>query len=171
MKIKSNNHQPLIRLPLATAAGAFIAEYSDHGLASLDFPSDANPPPGSMAVPPEIRRWHSLTTRAVKTALAGKSPAELPPLDLTRGTAFQQTVWRELQKIPGGQTLSYGQIAAALGRPSAARAVGGACGANPVPLLVPCHRVLAAGGRPGGFSGGMAWKRRLLAAEGVPLPG
>lgn len=70
-------------------------------------------------------------------------------------------------RIPPGETRSYGEIAAALGQPLASRAVGGACGANPIPVLVPCHRVLAANGRLGGFSGGLDWKRRLLAIEGV----
>lgn len=90
----------------------------------------------------------------------------LPPLDLHGGTTFQQRVWQELRKIPPGRTRSYAEVAAAVGSPQAARAVGGACGANPIPLLVPCHRVLASGGRLGGFSGGLDWKRRLLALEG-----
>ena len=108
-----------------------------------------------------------MKTRAVLAVLSGKPPALLPPLDLTKGTAFQQDVWRELQSIVTGQTRSYGQIAAALGRPKACRAVGSACAANPLPLLVPCHRVLAAGGRLGGFSGGLHWKRLLLQVEGA----
>ncbi len=122
------------------------------------------------APPPQLDEWHSLTIRAVHTALAGQTPTHLPPLDLTRGTPFQQCVWRELQNIAAGQTRSYGEVAAALGRPKATRAVGSACGANPLPLLVPCHRVLAAGGRLGGFSGGLPWKLRLLHAEGSAPP-
>jgi O-6-methylguanine DNA methyltransferase len=66
-----------------------------------------------------------------------------------------------------GQTKGYAQIAKEIGSPKAARAVGGACGANPVPLIIPCHRVLAANVKLGGFSGGLDWKLRLLAAEGV----
>lgn len=72
-------------------------------------------------------------------------------------------------RIPRGATMSYGEIAAKLNNPRASRAVGGACGANPIPLLVPCHRVLAANGRLGGFSGGLDWKRRLLAIEGITV--
>lgn len=87
------------------------------------------------------------------------------------GTAFQRAVWRVMQKIPAGKVLSYGDVAAKIGKPKAARAIGMACGANPVPYLVPCHRVIAAGGKIGGFSGGegLPVKRALLAAEGIFL--
>lgn len=90
------------------------------------------------------------------------------PLDLF-GSAFAVSVWRRLQGVPFGQTVSYGELARHLGNPGASRAVGRANGANPVPIFVPCHRVLAAGGRLGGFSAGLAMKRRLLALEGVLL--
>ena len=84
-----------------------------------------------------------------------------------QGTAFQQRVWQALYAIPFGETRSYGELARELG--SAARAVGGACGANPIPIIIPCHRVLAAKGRLGGFSGGdgLSSKRQLLAHEGI----
>ncbi len=85
-------------------------------------------------------------------------------LDL-RGTEFQRSVWKQLQAIPRGQQRSYGQIANAIGKPGAARAVGSACGANPIILIIPCHRVLAADGSLGGFSAGLDLKRRLLAAD------
>jgi len=163
-------HSPFpIRLSLATAAGTFVATYTARGLAELDFPSATQAPSPHPAEPaaPEVLAWHALTKSAVRAALAGNPPAQVPPLDLTRGTAFQQRVWAELLAIGAGQTRSYGEVAAALGRPRATRAVGGACGANPVPLLIPCHRVLAAGGGLGGFSGGLEWKRRLLQAEGA----
>jgi methylated-DNA-[protein]-cysteine S-methyltransferase len=82
------------------------------------------------------------------------------------GTAFQQAVWRAMRAIPYGATRTYGDLARELG--SAARAVGGACGANPIPIVIPCHRVLAAGGM-GGYSGGRGIdsKRRLLQLEGA----
>lgn len=70
-------------------------------------------------------------------------------------------------KIKFGQTQSYGELAATIGNPKAVRAVGGACGANPIPVLVPCHRVLAANQRIGGFSSGLAWKRKLHALEKI----
>lgn len=80
------------------------------------------------------------------------------------GTDFQKAVWKELKKIPRGQTRTYGEIAKAMGRPNAARAVGSACGANPVPLFVPCHRVVAQNGL-GGFGAGLPWKILLLKNE------
>ena len=88
------------------------------------------------------------------------------PLDL-QGTPFQQAVWRALQAIPAGSVWTYGQLAQHLGRPRAARAVGSACGANPIPFLVPCHRVVASNGGLGGFGLGLAVKRVLLEREGV----
>lgn len=106
---------------------------------------------------------------AVKAVLTGHAPVELPPLDLSQGTKFQQNVWAAMLKIKLGHTQSYGEIAAAIGNPKAVRAVGGACGANPIPLLVPCHRVLAANQKIGGFSGGLEWKRKLLGRERIIL--
>ena len=82
-----------------------------------------------------------------------------------RGTPFQQEVWRALCAIPYGQTRSYGQLAAALGRPSAARAVGGACRCNPIWLMIPCHRVVGASGSLTGYAGGLERKKALLALE------
>ena len=83
------------------------------------------------------------------------------------GTEFQKAVWRQLQKIPFGRTASYGDVARAVGSPRAFRAVGNANNKNPIPLLIPCHRVLAADRKIGGFSGGLARKRKLLRIEGI----
>lgn len=91
------------------------------------------------------------------------------PLDL-RGTGFQLAVWNALREIPFGETRSYGEIARSIRRPAAARAIGAASGANPLPILVPCHRVIAAGGKLGGYSGGLETKRRLLALEKASVP-
>jgi methylated-DNA-[protein]-cysteine S-methyltransferase len=90
-------------------------------------------------------------------------------VDLSSGTAFQRKVWRALTKIPYGQTRSYAWVARAIGAPKALRAVGTACGANPVPLIIPCHRVIASDGSLGGFGGGLRLKRRLLRLEGVTV--
>ncbi len=95
---------------------------------------------------------------------------DIVPFDLPLdppGSDFQRRVWRLMRAIPAGRTRSYGELARELG--SAARAVGGACGANPIPILIPCHRVLAAGGALGGYSGlgGTETKRFLLRLEGV----
>ncbi|MCX6093211.1 MAG: methylated-DNA--[protein]-cysteine S-methyltransferase [Candidatus Bipolaricaulota bacterium] len=86
------------------------------------------------------------------------------PLDL-RGTPFQESVWRAMAKIPYGDTTTYGALAAGIGRPQAARAVGQAVGANPVPIVVPCHRVVGTSGSLTGFGGGLPLKERLLALE------
>ncbi len=84
-----------------------------------------------------------------------------------RGTVFQLAVWEALATIPYGETITYGELARCVGRPAASRAVGQANGANPLPIVYPCHRVVAAGGKLGGYGGGLETKRRLLALEGV----
>lgn len=81
------------------------------------------------------------------------------------GTAFQCAVWRSLLAIPEGETVTYAELARRSKRPKAVRAAGSACGANPVPILVPCHRVIAGDGSLGGFAGGLAVKRKLLRNE------
>lgn len=102
--------------------------------------------------------------RAALAAIGGRAPAPGLPLDV-RATAFQRRVWQALRAIPRGETRSYGAIARAIGRPRAARAVGAACGANPVAVLVPCHRAVRGDGAPGGYAYGVPRKRALLARE------
>jgi AraC family transcriptional regulator of adaptative response/methylated-DNA-[protein]-cysteine methyltransferase len=94
----------------------------------------------------------------------GEVPARELPLDM-QGTAFQRRVWQELQRIPLGETRSYAEVAEAVGAPRAARAVGSACGRNPVVFVVPCHRVIASDGGLGGYGLGLDIKRRLLDLE------
>lgn len=98
-------------------------------------------------------------------AYASGETRRLPALDL-EGTPFQQRVWKRLCAIPAGKTISYGALAASIGKPKAARAVGGAVGANPVPILIPCHRVIGENGSLTGFGLGLPMKRALLAHEG-----
>ena len=86
-------------------------------------------------------------------------------VEMPGGSAFERAVWAEIAAIPYGEMVTYGAIAAALGDPGAARAVGTACNRNPVPVLVPCHRVVGAGGKMVGFGGGLDRKRRLLELE------
>jgi AraC family transcriptional regulator of adaptative response/methylated-DNA-[protein]-cysteine methyltransferase len=97
--------------------------------------------------------------------LQGKRPWQPMPLD-PAGTPFQRRVWQELQSIPVGTTRTYGDIARRLGMPTAARAVAGACAANPISLIIPCHRVVRGDGRLGGYRWGLERKRRLLEQEG-----
>jgi O-6-methylguanine DNA methyltransferase len=96
--------------------------------------------------------------------MAGRQVAFDLPLEF-QGTPFQTQVWQSLTKIPFGETRSYGDVAEMIGKPAATRAVGQANGKNKLPLIVPCHRVIAAGGRIGGFTGGISLKKALLEHE------
>ncbi|NGP53505.1 methylated-DNA--[protein]-cysteine S-methyltransferase [Thioalkalivibrio sp. XN8] len=100
--------------------------------------------------------------------LAEPAPGPLPPLDLG-GTDFQRRVWRAIARVPRGEVISYTELARRAGNPRAVRAAAQACGANPVPLLVPCHRVVRSDGSLGGFGGGLPMKRKLLSREGVDI--
>lgn len=104
----------------------------------------------------------------LRAYLTGSSDSLGVPLDLV-GSPFQLAVWSAVAEIPRGETRTYGWIAERVGRPGAARAVGQAVGVNPIPLIVPCHRVIASGGRIGGYGGGLAVKRSLLNAEGASV--
>jgi methylated-DNA-[protein]-cysteine S-methyltransferase len=108
--------------------------------------------------------------RQLSEYFAGKRRAFDLPLRLL-APRFTADVLREVDAIPFGETRSYSEIAARLRRPRAARAVGRAVGSNPLPIVIPCHRVLAAGGRLGGFGGGLSWKCFLLAREGAGVRG
>ncbi len=105
---------------------------------------------------------------ALEVYFAGRAP-RLPPLDL-HGTTFQLAVWDALQAIPFGEVRTYGEIAGRVARHGGARAVGAANGRNPVAIFVPCHRVVAAAGRLGGYAGGLDVKRWLLAHEAAHAP-
>ena len=102
--------------------------------------------------------------RQLREYFAGKRVDFDLPL-APQGTAFQRSVWRQLQEIPYGETISYGELAKRVGNPKASRAVGSANGANPLPIVVPCHRVIAGDGTLGGFGGGLPTKQTLLALE------
>lgn len=118
-------------------------------------------------LPPASSADRALLDRAFRQIdeyLAGKRREFTLPL-APGGTPFQREVWRAMRAIPYGETLTYGEVARRCGVPGAARAVGGACHRNPILLLQPCHRVVAAGGKPGGFGGGVPLKLDLLALE------
>lgn len=122
--------------------------------------------PGEAAVFGETRRW-------LETYFSGRDPGPTPPLR-PQGTAFQTAVWALLRRIPYGSFSTYGSLAAELaqsGRPASAQAVGGAVGHNPISLLIPCHRVLGAGGAPTGYAGGLDKKLFLLRLEGITPAG
>ena len=107
---------------------------------------------------------HEIVERALEAINHPLSPNDLP-IDVA-GTAFQELVWRELRKIPAGETRSYADIAAAIGKPKAVRAVGSANGDNHICVLIPCHRVIRSDGSLGGYGGGIERKKLLLEAEG-----
>ena len=155
---------------LDTSFGRLLVAATGRGLCRLSFDEDA------AAL---YRRFPSATiipddgvmtplVDSIVVAIAKPGIANDLPLDV-RGTAFQERVWAELRKIPAGQTRSYADIAAAVGVPGATRAVGTANGANPIAVLVPCHRVVRSDGSLGGYAGGLDRKRALLAAEGIHI--
>jgi len=132
-------------------------------LDSLHSPRASGLAPASRAVLDDARRQ-------LEEFLEGRRRALTFPVDLSAGTAFQRRVWRAILAIPYGRARSYRWVATRVGGPAYARAVGLALGANPVPIVVPCHRVVASDSSLGGFTGGLHMKRKLLALEGtLPL--
>ena len=150
----------------ASPIGSLLLAGTDDGLACIGFPS------GKGAVTPRTD-WHrdDAAFAEVRAQLTAYFDGRLTRFDLAlapRGTPFQLTVWQALTEIPPGETISYGELARRIGRPTASRAVGAANGANPLPIVVPCHRVIGVGGALTGFAGGLETKRFLLALEGGP---
>lgn len=145
--------------------GPVVLAASDAGLAGLWFIGQRHQP--------EIGQWPERPQNTIlqnacaqlSEYLAGRRQAFDLPLDLRSGTAFQQAVWRALLQIPFGQTTSYGALSATIGKASAVRAVGGAIGRNPLSVVVPCHRVIGAGGSLTGYAGGLERKTALLQLE------
>ena len=150
--------------------------WSEQGLLMLALPGQ---PPGAAEAemldrgiePPPLAEVPELFAAPLLAYAAGApvEPAALP-VDL-RGTPFQMRVWQALRRIPRGSVRSYAGIAADVGSPRATRAVGMANAANPIAIVVPCHRVVGTGLTLGGYSGGLAMKRHLLALEGVRVAG
>ncbi len=153
-----------------TTFGTAVLEWTDQGIARLELPNGARPsarPATSIAARPT--GFAADAERRVQAYFAGE-PTELDalPVDFTNVPGFARQVFLAARELKRGQTTTYGELAQKIGIPGAARAVGGALGRNPVPLIVPCHRVLAAGGKVGGFSAGtgVSLKRRMLMLEG-----
>ncbi|MBE1486079.1 methylated-DNA--[protein]-cysteine S-methyltransferase [Plantactinospora soyae] len=101
----------------------------------------------------------------LRAYFAGELTQFTVPLHVRRGSEFERAVWAEMSKIPYGETRTYGEVAATVGDPGAARAVGVACNRNSIPVIVPCHRIIGAGGKLVGFGGGLPRKRHLLELE------
>ncbi|MFM9879905.1 MAG: methylated-DNA--[protein]-cysteine S-methyltransferase [Burkholderiaceae bacterium] len=148
--------------------GRMILAATDQGLAGLWFE-------GQKHVPAALAHWpvHDQHPVLLQTAaqldayFAGRRTAFGAALDLRAGTPFQQAVWQALLAIPPGTTTSYGALSQAIGKPRAARAVGAAIGRNPISIVVPCHRVVGAGGTLTGYAGGLHRKTALLQLEGA----
>lgn len=148
---------------IRTPWGDFLVGWEGEGIVSLRFPGRH----GAATAPLEgVARE---LARELNEYLVGERTSFSVPL-LLRGTPFQRRVWEALRAVPYGETTTYGEIAARIGRPRAARAVGRAVGANPVPIVVPCHRVLPKAGGLGNFGPGPEWKERLLRLEGALGP-
>jgi methylated-DNA-[protein]-cysteine S-methyltransferase len=139
----------------ATDAGVFGVSFADRG-------------PARAGVSARARSHLDVALAALDAYFAGR-PAPLPPLEL-RGSPFQLAVWAALQRIPWGEVRTYGDVARVLGSAGSARAVGGANHDNPVAIFVPCHRVVQASGRLGGYAAGLDAKRWLLAHEAAHAP-
>lgn len=152
---------------IQTPVGRISIAASEQGITNLDFLSSRS-------------RLQDFATTALAQSLVDQAAKQLveyfegkrEKFDLKfdlDGTAFQKSVWQQIQKIPFGKTVSYGEIARAIRKPQAARAVGGAVGANPVAIFIACHRVMGSAGKLTGYSGGngLPTKRKLLDLEGI----
>jgi methylated-DNA-[protein]-cysteine S-methyltransferase len=145
--------------------GVLSVEATEAGVLGLTFEDRG---PARAGVSAGARAHLDAAVDALDAYFAGRSP-RLPRLDL-RGSPFQLVVWAALQAIPFGEVRTYGELARQIAREGGARAVGAANGRNPVAILVPCHRVVASGGRLGGYTAGLEVKRWLLAHEAAHAP-
>jgi methylated-DNA-[protein]-cysteine S-methyltransferase len=167
----------IVQTTFQSPLGKMIIAATDKGLAGLWFE-------GQRHLPAELAPTHGISHTAVWPSdphhpvlqevsrqlteyFAGQRTQFDVPLDLAYGTAFQQSVWQALLKIPQGGTASYGELSQRIGKPAAVRAVGAAVGRNPVSVIVPCHRVMGANGALTGYAGGLDRKAALLTLEGV----
>lgn len=177
---KTSNHskvnkmkfdRSIVQTTFQSPLGKMIIAATDKGLAGTWFA-------GQRHLPPELTGptvWptdddHPVLKQAIEQLsdyFAGQRTHFDLPLDLSYGTAFQQSVWQALLAIAQGDTASYGEISARIGKPAAVRAVGAAVGRNPVSVIVPCHRVLGANGSLTGYAGGLDKKTALLKLEGA----
>jgi len=153
-----------INATLTTPLGLFTLTADESGLCSLSFPQE---PPSAPPAPLVEIAAHPLLREAGRQLLAYLDGTRRDfdlPLSI-HGTAFQQQVWEQLRAIPYGRTMTYAELAERIGDRRKARAVGGAAHANPVGIVIPCHRLIGAGGKLTGFGGGLPMKEALLALE------
>lgn len=168
----------LIRyLCFPSSLGWILIAASSEGICLLDFRGPAQPSdtetstrirkeyPDALAEPEEGFTLLREAKEALLLYIEQGTPLPALPIDIKKGTSFQREVWKALTEIPFGETRSYLEISRNIGRPQSARAVGQACGKNPIAVLIPCHRVLAADGKLGGYAGGQDIKKALLKLE------
>ena len=151
---------------VATSLGAMLVAATEKGVCRLSFGEGREALAARFPHAELVEGGVELSALLADVVASVENPGVMPavPLDV-QGTAFQEAVWRELQRIPAGETRSYAQIAAAVGKPGAVRAAGSANGANHVAVLIPCHRVVRSDGSLGGYAYGLEIKRKLLARE------
>jgi O-6-methylguanine DNA methyltransferase len=172
-----NRNLTLSYITFETPIGWLVVAESPDGIALIDFLGPVRPTEEGV-ISTVLRYYpHATLSPGGDSGLLGKTKAYIlayltnrvpppkVPLDLRKGTRFDRNVWRAIDTIAFGESLSYSQIAAKIHSAGASRAVGGACGRNPVPILIPCHRVIGSGGKLGGYSGGLDIKRALLDLE------
>jgi methylated-DNA-[protein]-cysteine S-methyltransferase len=148
---------------LESPIGTLLISGNAGGLQQILFSTN-----GSRSCPDPAWREDTSAFDEVIRQLRAYFAGELENFDLPlmpQGTPFQQNVWNELQKIPYGGTISYGELARRIGNPNASRAVGLANGSNPIPVVIPCHRVIGSNGKLTGYGGGLPIKEKLLALE------
>ena len=148
----------MTRLVMDSPIGRLAVDLAGDELVAIDFAA----PDTTLSTKDELAA--NPVTRQLGEYFAGKRKV----FELAfrpEGTAFQQSVWKQLARIPFGATMTYGEVASAIGKPSASRAVGAACGRNPLSIVVPCHRVVGAGSRLTGYAGGLDRKAWLLEFE------
>ena len=169
MRKKSPQHTKEWMVFLAeTPVGSLKLYFTDQGLAALEFAGEsAALAPEHNAPPPHLKPLIEAAKRELIAYFNG-SRTDFTALTIDpQGTPFQLRVWQELRRIPWGQAISYGELARRVGNPKASRAVGQANAVNPIPLIIPCHRVIAGDGSLGGYSSGLDRKRWLLRHEGA----
>jgi len=150
-----------------TPLGGITMAATDQGLAGVWFDQQRHWPDTTGWIAKDDHPALVEAAAQLRDYFAGKRDHFDMKLDLSHGTAFQQSVWQQLLTIPAGATLTYGTLSAKLGNPAAVRAVGAAVGRNPISVIVPCHRVLGADGSLTGYAGGLERKTALLELEGA----
>ena len=164
MKFKTSN---LRALHVDSPLGGVTLAATDAGLAGLWFDAQRHSPDMTGWQPGDKDPVLHEAAAQLADYFAGRRTHFDLPLDLSHGTAFQQSVWQALCAIPPGATISYGALGTRVGNPAAVRAVGAAVGRNPISVIVPCHRVIGATGALTGYAGGIERKTALLVLEGA----